>query len=263
MRRRRSPSALLASLTLLLLVILPARAQQTAEQELYQRLNATGYVNDFAGVFRPEQRQDLEQYLAELERKTTSQVSVVTVPSLEGNEIRDFANRLFERWGIGKKGKDNGVLLLAAVQDRKVWIEVGYGLEPSIPDARAGRILDEYVVPYFRQGDYGGGLSEGARAIGGIIAAESGVQLDGAPARASPQPRGESQGIGCLGYIIIGVLILVFIRHPFLLLFLLQILGGGGGGRRGGGFGGGGFGGGGFGGFGGGSSGGGGAGRSW
>ncbi|RPJ53356.1 MAG: TPM domain-containing protein [Acidobacteria bacterium] len=262
MRRRRSPSALLACLTLLLLIVAPVRGQQTAEQELYQRLNATGYVNDFATIFRPEQRQDLEQYLAEVERKTTSQVSVVTIPSLEGNEISDFANRLFERWGIGQKGKDNGVLLVAAIQDRKVWIEVGYGLEPAIPDARAGRILDQYVVPYFRQGDYGAGLSEGARAIGGIIAAEAGVQLDGAPARASPQPRGESQRIGCLGYIIIGVLILVFIRHPFLFLFLLQILGGGGG-RRGGGFGGGGFGGGGFGGFGGGSSGGGGAGRSW
>jgi len=244
------------------LFAVPLSAQQPAEQELYQRLNPTGYVNDFAGVFRPEQRQDLEQYLAELERRTTSQIAVVTVPSLEGNEIQDFANRLFERWGIGRKGKDNGALLIAAIQDRKVWIEVGYGLEPLIPDARAGRILDQYVIPYFKQDDYGAGLSEGARAIAGIIAQEAGVQLDGAPARGSPQPVGESRGIGCLGYIIIAVLILVFIRHPFLLLFLLQILGsgGGGGGRRGGG---GGFGGGGFGGFGGGSSGGGGAGRSW
>ncbi len=259
MRRRHSTLGFSACLTLLLLAVPLVSAQQPAEQELYQRLNATGYVNDFAGVFRPEQRQDLEQFLAEVERKTTSQVAVVTVPSLEGNEIQDFANRLFERWGIGRKGKDKGVLLVAAIQDRKAWIEVGYGLEPVIPDARAGRILDEYVIPYFKQGDFGGGLSEGARAIAGIIAQEAGVQLDGAPTRGSPQPGGESQGIGCLGYIIIAVLILIFIRHPFLLLFLLQILGGGGGGRRGGG----GFGGGGFGGFGGGSSGGGGAGRSW
>ncbi|MFB3903731.1 MAG: YgcG family protein [Acidobacteriota bacterium] len=262
--RCRHTLALVTRLFLLLAVASPVLAQAQAEQELYERLNPTGYVNDFAGVFRPEQRQDLEQYLAALEQKTTSQVAVVTVPSLEGNEIRDFANRLFERWGIGRKGQDNGLLLLAAIQDRKVWIEVGYGLEPVIPDARAGRVLDEYVIPYFKQGDYGTGLSEGARAIGGIIAQEAGVQLDGAPVRGSPQPAPEEgRGIGCLGYIIIAILILVFIRHPFLLLFLLQILSSGGGGRRGGGFGGGGFGGGGFGGFGGGSSGGGGAGRSW
>lgn len=259
--RRHSTLAPLACLALLLVAVPGVWAQQPAEQELSQRLSPTGYVNDFAGVFRPEQRQDLEQFLAELERKTTSQVAVVTVPSLEGNEIQDFANRLFERWGIGRKGKDNGVLLVAAIQDRKVWIEVGYGLEPVIPDARAGRILDEHVIPYFKQGDFGGGLSEGARAIAGIIAENAGVQVDGAPTRGSPQPGGGSQGIGCLGYIIIAVLILIFIRHPFLFLFLLQILGGGGGGRGGGG--GGGFGGGSFGGFGGGSSGGGGAGRSW
>ncbi len=261
MRRRHSSLLLLPCLILPLLAVPPVWAQQPAEKELYERLSPTGYVNDFAGVFSPQQQQDLEQYLAELERRTTSQVAVVTVPSLEGNEIQDFANRLFERWGIGKKGKDNGVLLVAAVQDRKVWIEVGYGLEPVIPDARAGRILDVYVIPAFKRGDYGTGLSAGARAIGAIIGGEAAPDIDNAPTRGSPQPGG-SQGIGCLGYIIIAILILVFIRHPFLFLFLLQILGGGGGGgRRGGG---GGFGGGsGFGGFGGGSSGGGGAGRSW
>ncbi|RPI25944.1 MAG: TPM domain-containing protein [Acidobacteria bacterium] len=237
-----------------------------AEQELHERLNPIGYVNDFASVFQPGDREDLERFLAQLERQTTSQVAVVTVPSLEGNEINDLANRLFERWGIGKKGKDNGVLMLAAIQDRKAWIEVGYGLEPIIPDARAGRILDEDVIPYFRQGNYGAGLSAGARSVGEIIASDAGVQLDAAPARARPRGEVEGGGIGCLGYIIIGILILVFIRHPFLLLFLLQILTSGGGGRRGGGGFGGGFGGGGgggFGGFGGGSSGGGGAGRSW
>ncbi len=263
MRRRHSSLPVLTCLTLLALAIPLVLAQQPAEKELYERLNPTGYVNDFAGVFTPEQRQDLEQYLTELERKTTSQVSVVTVPSLEGSEISDFANRLFERWGIGRKGKDNGALLVAAIQDRKVWIEVGYGLEPIIPDAKAGRILDQYVIPSFKQENYGAGLSQGARAIGGIVAGETGAELDQPPTSGPPQPGGASQSIGCLGYIIIAILILVFIRHPFLFLFLLQILGGGGGGRGRGGFGGGGFGGGGFGGFGGGSSGGGGAGRSW
>lgn len=256
---------LLARCLIVFLIVLPlvAGLAGQVQQELYERLNPTGFVNDFAGVFPPNQRSELESFLAEVERKTTSQIAVVTISSLEDNEIRDFANRLFERWGIGRRDQDNGLLMIAAIQDRQVWIEVGYGLEPIIPDARAGRILDQYVIPSFRQGDYAGGLSAGARAIAQIIAQEAGVQIDGAPVRGSPSREVEGGGIGCLGYILIGILILVFIRHPFLFLLLLQILGGGGGGSRRGGFGGGGFGGGGFGGFGGGSSGGGGAGRSW
>jgi len=231
-------------------------------QEIYDRLKPTGYVNDFAGVIDQNDKAQLDTLLGELEQKTTAQVAVVTIQSLEGNEIKDLANRLFERWGVGKKGKDNGVLFLTAVQDRKVWIEVGYGLEPVITDSGAGRILDEYVMPSYRQGNYSAGITQGATRIASIIAENAGAQLTGAPMAERPvAPTTQEKGIGCLGIIIIIVLLILFIRHPFLLLLLLQGMGGGGGGRGGGGFGGGG--GGGFGGFGGGSSGGGGAGRSW
>jgi uncharacterized protein len=243
-----------------LAVLPPTAAAQ--ERELHERLQPAGYVNDYAGTMDPGERTGLEGLLTELDRKTGAQVSVVTLSSLEGNEIRDFSNRLFERWGIGQRGKDNGVLIVAAIQDRRVWIEVGYGLEPIIPDSRAGRILDEYVMPHFRAGNYGPGLVAGARHLAGIVADEVGVELSGAPAaRASPRAvTREERGIGCFGIIVIILVAILFIRHPFLFLLLLQMMasgGGRGGPRRGG------FGGGGFGGFGGGSSGGGGAGRSW
>jgi uncharacterized protein len=235
----------------------------TRGEELYKRLNPTGYVNDYAGVIKPEAKTAITNLLAELQSKTTAQVAVVTVRSLEGDYIQDFANRLFERWGIGQKGKDNGVLFVTSVDDRKVWIEIGYGLEPVITDADTGRILDEYVMPYFRKGDYSAGIASGSARIASLIAAHAGVQLSGGAAvPAAERPASGGQGISWFGIIVIIILAIVFIRHPFLFLLILQGMGGGSG-RSGGGFGGFGGGGGGFGGFGGGSSGGGGAGRSW
>src|SRR5688500_11717580 len=120
---------------------------QTSFDQLLQNLNPESRVTDTAKVLSDVQKQQLERLLADLERATTVEIAVVALPSLQGGEISDFANRLFERWGIGKRGKNNGILLLAAVEDRKVWIEVGYGLESLIPDARAGRILDEALIP--------------------------------------------------------------------------------------------------------------------
>ena len=114
---------------------------------------------------------------------------MVTLTSLEGGEISDFSNRLFERWGIGQSGEDNGALLLAAIEDRQVWIEVGYGLEAIIPDGRDGRILDEAVLPAFRQGQYGAGLTAGAATLALLIANSAGEraavagQLEGALGR--------------------------------------------------------------------------------
>jgi uncharacterized protein len=154
-----------------------------------------------------------------------------------------------------------------AVQDRKVQIEVGYGLERLIPDAKAGRILDENVVPFFRGGQMGAGIVNGTVAVAQIIAGDAGVPWSGAPQVRTPgsgNRRGNPfQLVG--GFIFVVIFLIFFMRHPFLAMLLLS---GGrhrhyGGGRHRGGFGGGGFGGGGFGGFGGGMSGGGGAGRSW
>jgi len=125
----------------------------------------TGYVNDGAGLLSPQGKAELESKLAQLEKDTTAQVFVATVKSLEGYSIEDYANRLFEKWKVGQKDKDNGVLLLVALDDRKMWIEVGYGLEPVITDGRAGRIRDADVIPMFKKDDYEGGIKAGAASI--------------------------------------------------------------------------------------------------
>lgn len=128
-----------------------------------------GYVNDYAGLLSDAARTQLEAKLTQLEKDTTAEVAVVTIKSLEGNTIEDYAVRLFEKWGIGKKDRNNGVLLLIALEDRKMRIEVGYGLEPIITDARAGRIRDEEILPKFKTSDYEGGIIAGVDAIEQLI----------------------------------------------------------------------------------------------
>jgi uncharacterized protein len=125
----------------------------------------TGYVNDSAGLLSIEGKAGLESKLAQLEKDTTAQVFIATIKSLEGDSIQDYANRLFAEWKIGQKDKNNGVLFLIALDDRKMWIEVGYGLEPLITDGRAGRIRDNDVIPRFKQNDYEGGITAGAASI--------------------------------------------------------------------------------------------------
>ncbi len=240
---------------LCLLLAAPAGAFQT--DALLEGLAFQALVNDFAGVIGPDANA-IETLLRELEQKTGAQVAVVTLSSLDGGEISDFSNRLFERWGIGQAGEDNGALLLAAIEDRQVWIEVGYGLEPIIPDAMAGRILDESVLPAFRQEQYAAGLAAGAATLALLIANNAGVELSGTIAARAPVAQTRNPLGGLLRFIVLLFLLPFIIRHPWLALMLLSSgrMGGGGGGfGRGGG--------GGFGGFGGGMSGGGGAGRSW
>ena len=156
--------------TLAVFVLLSlATSVAMASDALLARLKSQGYVSDFAGVFSTEQRASLENFLSDLERQTGVEMSVVVLPSLEGDEVADFTNRLFKKWGVGKKGKDNGVMILAAVQDRKARIEVGYGLEPVINDALAGRIQREEMIPLFKQDRYADGLDAVARRLARII----------------------------------------------------------------------------------------------
>jgi len=240
----------------LLAGFLPVRADT---DRLLNSLKPAGYVSDFANVMNSSDRAAVESTLAELEQKTGAQVAVVTLKSLEGGQIDDFANRLFARWGIGKKGKDNGLLLIAAIEDRKVRIETGYGFEGVLPDAAAGRLIDQYVRPAFRNGDYSGGLRSGAVALASVAASAAGVELTGVrnQERYSGSQSQDRKGGGLIQLIFFIIIIFAVIRHPWLLLLFM----GGGGGRSGGGFGGGSSGG--FGGFGGGMSGGGGASRGW
>ena len=148
----------------------PARAQrQLPTDRLLNSLEATADVNDFAGILSPAELQSLEARCRDLREKTGAQLAVVTLKSLEGGQIDDFAVRLFKRWGIGRKSERDGVLLLVAIDDRKARIEVGYGLEPILPDALAGRILSEQLFPAFKQRQYGQGLQAAVERIAAIV----------------------------------------------------------------------------------------------
>lgn len=221
-----------------------------------------GYVTDQANIINEGTHVQLEDLLTRFEKISSAQIAVVTVSSLEGDEINDYGNRLFKKWGIGQKGKDNGVLFLIAPTERKARIEVGYGLEGILTDGLTGQVLDEKVIPFFRAGDNSGGILSGTQELCRVIAAKSNINLDQmAGLEEIPQP--QSQPITLkdqiIYFIIIFVVVLVVAKNPWLLFFLLSRGGGG----SSGGSSGGGFGGGGFGGFGGGSSGGGGSSRGW
>ncbi len=124
-----------------------------------------GYVNDYAGMISPETRARLESELQAFERSDSTQVVILTTPSLEGEVIEDFGIKVAESWKIGQKGKDNGIILIVAKQERKIRIEVGRGLEGKLTDLMAGRIIDLVVKPRFKRADYDGGFTAGVSAI--------------------------------------------------------------------------------------------------
>ncbi len=226
-------------------------------------------VNDLANVLTPDQEQALESKLVAYDDSTSTQIVIVTVPTLHDIAIEDIGLEILRSWGVGQKGKDNGIVILAAIQDRDITIRTGYGMEGAVPDITGRNIIETDIVPAFRQGNYYRGFDNATSSIFKAAAGEY-----------KAEPR-KSNGKG--GGISIGKIIAAFI----LLMFLMNRMGGGGkgggymsrrgyrgfgggpvflpGGFGGGGFGGGGFGGGGggFGGFGGGGGGGGGASGSW
>ncbi len=240
----------------------------------------SGFVNDYAGVLSAQQKQELDSVVAVLKKKTGAELAVAIVKSVAPLDSKLYAVKLFEKWGIGEKGKDNGVLLLLAMEEKRVEIEVGYGLEGVLTDAVAGRILDTYAVPNFKQGKFGVGVVETAKAIGKVIAGEE------VPLAAVPAGGGKETSPFFLVVIIAVIILGAILRKPgsifagifgaiwgataagiigavfgalagfFLGFWGIYFMGRGGMGR-------GGFGGRGFGGFGGGRSGGGGAGRGW
>jgi len=218
------------------------------------------YVVDLAGIIRDDVEMRINGYLRELERKTTAQVVVLTVQSLDGESIEGFSLRIAEKWKLGQAGKDNGLLFSVAFRDRKYRFEVGYGLEGILPDSLVGSIGRQYIVPYFRKGDYSTGIYAAVVAVAQEIARSEGVEITGMPAVRVGRSSPEAGKMGLPGIILSAVLlvfaVILFIKNPR--LFLLLLLFSGGGHRRGwsggGGFGGGGFGGGGGGGFGGGGA---------
>jgi uncharacterized protein len=229
-------------------------------------------------VIDESRERTIDAMCRELKQKTGDTVFVVTVKTIEPwGDIREYAVKLFEKAGLGERGKDNGLLVLLAVKERRVRIEVGYGLEPYITDGFAGETSRQVMVPFFRQGDYGGGLEAGVARLVGRLAQARDVQITGAPPPSAPRHAPSIPP---------GAIFVLFIMVIVVMRFLSAVSGFGrrrrgwgrrntwsgwhsgvgpfGGGGFGGGFGGfGGGGGGGFGGFGGGRSGGGGGGASW
>ena len=148
-----------------------------------------GYVTDLAQVINPATRQKIEMLGTELQQKTGAQIAVVTVNSLEGQTREDYAADLYKHLGVGAKKDSRGVLILIAPKDRQYKIEVGYGLEPVINDARAGDVGRE-MVPDLRKSDYSGAALTGAIGVAQFVAADAGVQLTGVPQR---MPRRQTQ----------------------------------------------------------------------
>lgn len=124
-----------------------------------------GFVTDAASILTSASKAEAESVIREAERKTTAEIAVATVPSLDGLSVEEYATRLFAEWGVGKKGADNGVLILVAPSERAMRIEVGYGLEPILPDALAGDIIRNDALPAFRSGDYPAGILASVRRV--------------------------------------------------------------------------------------------------
>jgi uncharacterized protein len=265
--RAKGPFALFSTFLAIWLLAVPASAADLPE--------LTGPVNDFAHVIDAQSAAGIDRLSRALKSASGDVVVVATVPTVEPYaDIREYATKLFENGGrgIGEKGKNNGVLILLALQQRKVWIEVGYGLEEWITDRFAGETSRQYMVPEFRRGAYGTGMLVGTARVVGRIAKGKNLKLD-VQLPQDDEPEGGRSSFPLWLPILIFIAILVISRigggpGAGLLLWGLSPWSrwssgvGPFGGGRGGGFGGGGFGGG-FGGFGGGSSGGGGGGAGW
>jgi uncharacterized protein len=245
-------------------------------------LQPSNYVNDFAGVLDAATQAKLNDLCQQIDHKAQAQMAVVTVKSLDGQDPVSYAVALYQKWGIGTKGKDRGVLILLATDDHKYWTSVGYGLESILPDGKVGGFGRE-AVPLLKNGDYAGAVTLMTARVAAVIAQDAGITLDNQPPLPEPRPQPvPGGGIPPMAIILIIIFVVFILQAIFrsggrgggvggggsgfwsglLWSLLFSNMGGGrGGGGFGGGFGGGG--GGGFGGFGGGSTGGGGAGGSW
>ncbi len=219
------------------------------------------YIQDYAGVVSPETKSRINSLGSQLAAKTKAQIVVVTTKTLEGAVLEEYSLEVLRQWGIGDKTLNNGVLILVAVDDKQSRIEVGYGLEGALPDAKTGRIQDNYMIPYFQKGEYDKGILNGYLTVATEVAKEYKLELR-TDAKPVQQAQAGSQGNGWdtlpwwakIG-IAVGIILLLMMDWLFfggaITYMLLSVLS-----RRGGGGGGGG-------GFGGGSGGGGGSSRKW
>jgi len=238
------------------------------------KLHPTDYVNDFAQVLDKNTIGQMDSICQQLDQKAHAQIAVVTIRSLDGADIETYAVDLFKQWGVGDKASNRGVLILLAVQDHRYRVEVGYGLEPILPDSKVGGFGRE-AVPLLRENNYNAALLLMTSRVAGVVAQDAGIELTGSQPPPAREPDEPDSGLSLVAIFVV-LLVILAIGPLRRMLFWWLLLGGGprrggwgGGGWGSGGFGGGGGfggfggGGGGFGGFGGGMSGGGGASGSW
>lgn len=225
-----------------------------------------GHVNDFAGILDPDSIAEMEKRISDFEQRTTIEIAVVTIPSYDSySSLEEYASELFKYWKIGKVKQDNGILIIASQKEKRIRIEVGYGLEEIVPDGLAGEIIRSQIRPFFREGKFGLGMEQGVESVIQVISQKKGIPVEAA--RQLKKKTVLDHPLFFNGLVLI--LIILFIISRVLFSSYTRRNGpggfwGSGGGGFGGGFGGfGGSGGGGFGGFGGGGSGGGGASDNW
>ena len=251
------------SLLATLLLVLAAQAEPISQ------LKPTDYVNDFAHVLDQSTIAQMDEICRQIDQKAHAQIAVVTIHTLDGKDIESYAVDLFHQWGVGSKSKDEGVLILYAIDDHRARIEVGYGLEPILTDGKVTSFQRE-AIPLMRSGNYSQALLLVTARVANVIAQNAGFQLTTPQVAPVPAEREQQPGHGMSagGVILLIVIVLIVLFTPLRSVLFWMLFSGmlGGGNRGGGGWGGGGFGGGGgggFGGFGGGSSGGGGGSSSW
>ena len=186
---------------------------KTVAQDLPERPSPPLLVNDFAEILNSSQKRSLEDKLSNYHDSTSSQIAIVIIPSLNDYEVAQYAVELAEKWGIGQKGQDNGILILVAINDRRMNISTGYGVEAFVPDVTANRIIDRTLAPNFRNGNYFEGLDQATSILMSLL---SGQFIAEPKAEGFPIP---------LGLVIMGIF--------FIIIFLASRRGGGGRGGRG------------------------------
>lgn len=173
----------------------------------------TGRIVDEAGLVKIEDRQAIEEMLAALEAKSTDQVGVVTLKSLQGYDIADFGYQLGRKWGIGQKGKNNGILLIVAPNERKLRIEVGRGLEPTMTDLLSTLIIQNRMLPAFRRGDYSGGIKAGVTDIRDVLLGDAEEVKKRARGGGRPQVRIDDPGLLILALWIALVVLAIYLQQ--------------------------------------------------
>ena len=189
------------------------------------------YVNDYANLLNEETKQYIINCNTDLYSKTGAQVVVVTVPNLEGKALEEYSTELFRKFGIGSKEKNNGVLLLLALEERQFRVEVGYGLEGALPDGKTGRIQDEYIIPYLKDNNWNDGIKNGFNAILQVICKEYNVEITNSEQAVSVE--NEATMIETiLPIIIMVIIIIIFSRFRRTTFWGGPFSGGGFGGRK-------------------------------